>query len=97
MAGGTALLETLETWKTTMTKTTMTISEPKQGVPIPTRYRRQTELTNAVSKLKIGESIEIDPYNHSCQVSVCTWAKRRGMTITTRKQENGKLGIWRIE
>ena len=87
----------METWKNTMTKTTMTISEPKQGVPIPAHWRTTSPLRLAIVSLKIDEFIEVDPFTKSNQISAGTWARRSAMKIKTRKSADGKLGIWRVK
>ena len=61
-----------------------------RGVP-------RTLVNLALSEMKPGDYIEVDPFTKAAQVSAHTHAKRHGLTIQTRKQENGKLGIWRIE
>lgn len=63
-------------------------SEIKTGVPNP-RWKL-SETTKKFAAMKSGDYLETDLV---C-MNAHTYAKRAGVRITTKKQDNGLLGVW---
>lgn len=74
----------------------MRISEPRIE-PVPKRSGEMSWISKAVSALKPGESIEVDPFEPLFQPRVLMVGLRLGYKIKTRKTEHGTLKIWRLK
>lgn len=65
----------------------------EEGIEIPKRYGRESELTKVLRALKVGQSFVVDDFR--IRAIVTTAAIRYGVKITTRKVDEG-YRIWRI-
>lgn len=63
----------------------------ESGIPLPRRY----EWAKIFQSMKIGDSFLVDS-NAQAQ-SAAVSAARFGMKLCTRRQEDGKTRVWRIE
>jgi hypothetical protein len=72
------------------------ISKPlKEEIP-PKGKSQWSQLTRAMSGMRIGQAIAIDPFEFKKQKRAYRVAEKAGRKITTRKTESGTLKIWRV-
>lgn len=64
------------------------------NIPIPPMRVTIGKWKTVFSKMNIGDSVEIEGVKIA---SAFVAAKNMKIKITTRKQENGKIRIWKIE
>ena len=65
----------------------------EKGVPI-TKCSRDAEMTKALQAMKLMDSIVV---KINSRATAFVAARRMGMKITTRKQEDGNIRVWRTK
>lgn len=72
----------------------------EKGIEVGTvrKYGRQSELTDALAKMDVGDSVLIKKNAESVSAKVCQWRDYHGRKerFTTRTQEGG-VRVWRVK
>ena len=66
----------------------------EKGIPIPDR-RRDGGITGTLRKMSVGDSFLIPAEMNRASAHIA--ATKLGITITTRKQSDGTVRVWRTE
>ena len=66
----------------------------EDDVPIPPRTAgRKSKFAYLLETMQVGQSVLIDNRRDACTIQ--TLFSRHGMLVTIRKEQDGKLRIWR--